>query len=354
MHNNYKPLLVAAIAISFLVDAAPAMSQNGILPGEIGTCEECVDEAETNMLKGKLDAVSFKASMLQLTTSSGARVLRFNNDTILTGAEDFSGIRQGSNLEIEYLKEAGELLAVGIDISSEVPARLASNQIDAKTLAGILSDKTEEVVIIDARSDSSFDDEHIPGAISISAGAFDKKIDMLPAKKDQLIVYYCDGTAWKLSAKSARRAEETGYTNVKVLYGGLPSWKSAGYSTFSEDTNKAASEVKSLEGVVNKEEFSKAVTSKSSDIVLLDVRSYEEFSLGTIPGAITIPADEVSVRIVEIPYGKQVYIYCKSGVRAEMVYNLLKDRGRSSKYLNNKVSVEKGGAFFIGDDTRKQ
>jgi rhodanese-related sulfurtransferase len=109
-----------------------------------------------------------------------------------------------------------------------------------------------------------------------------------------------------------------------------------------------------LEDVVNKEEFSKAATSKSSDIVLLDVRSYEEFALGTIPGAITIPADEVSDRIVEIPPGKQVYIYCKSGVRAEMVYNLLKDRGRSSKYLNNKVSVEEGGAFFIGDDTRKQ
>lgn len=195
MHNNYKSLLVAAIAISFLVDASPAMSQSGTLPGEIGTCEECIDEAETNMLKGKLDAVSFKASMLQLTTSSGVRVVRFNNDTILTGAEDFSGIRQGSNLEIEYLKEAGGLLAIGIDISSEVPARLASNQIDAKTLAGILSDKTEEVVIIDARPDSSFDDEHIPGAISISAGAFDKKIDMLPAKKNQLIVYYCDGTA---------------------------------------------------------------------------------------------------------------------------------------------------------------
>ncbi|WP_319548475.1 rhodanese-like domain-containing protein [Desulfogranum marinum] len=98
-------------------------------------------------------------------------------------------------MEIEYLKEDGVLLAVGIEATIKAPAVLSSNQVNARALADLLSDKTAEVVLIDARSASSFKQEHIPGAISIYTGAFDKNIDKLPAKKDHLIVYYCDGTA---------------------------------------------------------------------------------------------------------------------------------------------------------------
>lgn len=139
-----------------------------------------------------------------------------------------------------------------------------------------------------------------------------------------------------------------------MLYGGLPAWKNAGYKTSSKDTGQIASVVKVLEGVVNSEEFIKAATSRNSNTILLDVRSYEEFEQGIIPGAITIPADEVGNRIVEIPPGKQIYIYCKSGVRAEMVYALFKEKGIPSKYLNKNVFIEKDGSFFIGENTRNK
>lgn len=135
-----------------------------------------------------------------------------------------------------------------------------------------------------------------------------------------------------------------------MLYGGLPAWKDAGYTTSSKDTGQAASAAKVLEGVVDSEEFIKAATSKVSNTVLLDVRSYEEFKQGIIPGAITIPADEINDRIVEIPPGKQIYIFCKSGVRAEMVYVILKEKGVAAKYLNKNVSVETDGSFVIGEN----
>lgn len=88
--------------------------------------------------------------------------------------------------------------------------------------------------------------------------------------------------------------------------------------------------------------------------MLLDVRSDEEIEQGVIPGSLTIPADEVSDRLVEIPAGKQIYIFCKSGIRAEMVYYLLKDKGIPSKYLKKNVSVDKQGSFFINGNTRNQ
>ncbi|MGB3209951.1 MAG: rhodanese-like domain-containing protein [Desulforhopalus sp.] len=139
-----------------------------------------------------------------------------------------------------------------------------------------------------------------------------------------------------------------------MLYGGLPAWKNAGYKTSSRETGESELSVKVLEGLVNSEDFIKAATSKSSDTVILDVRSYEEFERGIIPGAVTIPADEINDRIVELPPAKQIYIYCKSGVRAEMVYVILKEKEIAAKYLNKNVSVEKDGSFFIREKTRIQ
>jgi hypothetical protein len=194
MYKNKKRLLTTAIATLFLVNPMIGMSQNGSSPTEISNCEECVDSADTNIVNGTLEAISFKASMLQLTTNSGATVVKFNDKTILTGVGDFSEIRSGSKLVIEYLKKDGVLLAVSIEAIIKASAVLPDNQISANSLADLLLDKTAVVALIDARSAQSFNREHIPSALSISAGTFDKNRDKLPAEKDHLIVYYCDGT----------------------------------------------------------------------------------------------------------------------------------------------------------------
>jgi Rhodanese-like domain len=195
IYKNKKIVLVTAVATLFLVNPMIGLSQNGPSPTEISNCEECVDSADTNIVNGTLEAISFKASMLQLATIGGATVVKFNNETILTGVGDFSEIRSGSKLVIEYLKRDGVLLAVGIEATNKASAVLSVNQVNASSLADLLSDKTAAVALIDARSAQSFNREHIPGAISISAGTFDKNRDKLPAERDHLIVYYCDGTS---------------------------------------------------------------------------------------------------------------------------------------------------------------
>ncbi len=50
--------------------------------------------------------------------------------------------------------------------------------------------------------------------------------------------------------------------------------------------------------------------------VFLDVRTIQEFKAEHTLGAIHIPVSELSVRIHEVPKGKQVYVYCEAGVRA--------------------------------------
>ncbi len=61
--------------------------------------------------------------------------------------------------------------------------------------------------------------------------------------------------------------------------------------------------------------------------VLLDVRRFDEYDAGKIPGAINIPLDEIRGRLGEIPKDKNIYIYCEAGLRGYLVQRILKQNG---------------------------
>lgn len=60
---------------------------------------------------------------------------------------------------------------------------------------------------------------------------------------------------------------------------------------------------------------------------LVDVRTADEASLGSIPGAINIPLDELRERMGEIPSDKAVYLFCGVGLRGYLASNILKENG---------------------------
>lgn len=47
------------------------------------------------------------------------------------------------------------------------------------------------------------------------------------------------------------------------------------------------------------------------DVVLLDVRPEDEFSLGHLPGALNIPLRELEQRLAELPDGHEIVAYCR-------------------------------------------
>lgn len=50
---------------------------------------------------------------------------------------------------------------------------------------------------------------------------------------------------------------------------------------------------------------------RQDDVVLLDVRPTPEYQAGHIPGAISIPYDELPDRLAELPTGKTIVAYCR-------------------------------------------
>jgi NADPH-dependent 2,4-dienoyl-CoA reductase/sulfur reductase-like enzyme/rhodanese-related sulfurtransferase len=65
----------------------------------------------------------------------------------------------------------------------------------------------------------------------------------------------------------------------------------------------------------------------SKNDFLVDVRSPEEFSLGSIPNAINIPVDDLRKRLNELPKDKNIYIFCQVGLRGYLAQRILLQNG---------------------------
>ena len=70
----------------------------------------------------------------------------------------------------------------------------------------------------------------IPGATLLTeAGGYDPSL--LPADKAKPLIFYCSSSWCSASTTAAKRARDTGYTNVSVLPAGIKGWREAGKST---------------------------------------------------------------------------------------------------------------------------
>lgn len=60
---------------------------------------------------------------------------------------------------------------------------------------------------------------------------------------------------------------------------------------------------------VNREELVRRV--RDGEVIVLDVRPSEEYAAGHIPGAVSVPIDELKARLRELPKGKEIVAYCR-------------------------------------------
>ena len=73
----------------------------------------------------------------------------------------------------------------------------------------------------------------------------------------------------------------------------------------------------------------KGIFEQSGDYIILDVRTFEEYNDGHIPGAICIPNENIgSEPLEELPDKDQlIYVYCRSGNRSKKAAHKLVDMG---------------------------
>ena len=65
---------------------------------------------------------------------------------------------------------------------------------------------------------------------------------------------------------------------------------------------------------------------------LLDVRTHDEFELGSIEGAVNIPLDDLRQRVAELPRNKRMVVFCGIGLRAHVACRMLVQQGFDDVY----------------------
>lgn len=93
-------------------------------------------------------------------------------------------------------------------------------QVDAEA-AKELMDTEDDYVILDARTQTEYDEGHIPGAILIPHDTVATAAENALPDKDQLILVYC--RSGNRSKEASQALVDLGYTNV-VEFGGINSW----------------------------------------------------------------------------------------------------------------------------------
>lgn len=188
--------------------------------------------------------------------------------------------------------------------AAETPVATASREgwyhqlVDAGFVAGYaVLPKPDGVLIVDSRPNArKYDPGHIPTAVNIPDSQFEKLIDKLPADKQTLLIFYCDGFECLLSHNSAFKAEKLGYTRIHVYAAGYPDWIKQGHI-----------------GAVSVP-FIKKLQDEGAPMTLIDSRPKErKYDKGHIPGAISIPDLQFDKLIDRLPTDKTspLYFYCE-------------------------------------------
>ncbi|WP_328988431.1 metalloregulator ArsR/SmtB family transcription factor [Kribbella sp. NBC_01245] len=76
---------------------------------------------------------------------------------------------------------------------------------------------------------------------------------------------------------------------------------------------------------------------EAGEITVVDVRPSEEYTAGHIPGAVSIPLDELADRLAELPAGTTIVAYCRGPycVMANEAVRILTAKGLSAARLND-------------------
>jgi rhodanese-related sulfurtransferase len=83
----------------------------------------------------------------------------------------------------------------------------------------------------------------------------------------------------------------------------------------------------------------------SGDVIVLDVRTQEEFDEGHIRDALLLPYDEVGKKAGEIlpEKGKTILVYCRTGRRSEIAAKELISKGYTSVYDFGGIATDWNG-----------
>ena len=206
------------------------------------------------------------------------------------------------------------------------------------------------VVILDARPAAAAAKGFVRGAVAAEPSKMADLLASFPPAKLKPPVVVVDETGGATAKAVAQELVKAGYVGVNVLSGGFKAWQAAALPV--EIGTLAAKVVyvpKPRPGSISPAEFTKLAELAPTDrgAVVLDVRNPDETKNGIIKGALVIPEPQLLARLAEIPKNAKLLCHCSTGMRAELVYHQLKEKGYDIRFLPTEITIIDTGEFTI-------
>jgi hydroxyacylglutathione hydrolase len=168
------------------------------------------------------------------------------------------------------------------------------------------------VVVVDIRAFDAFGAQHVPSAWSIDFNGNFATFAGWTLPVDSKILLVADTEV--IVQEAAVWLRRVGLDQVVgYLDGGMLTWNLDGLPT---------------EHVAQLSPWElHRMSDAKGEMVLVDVRSPQEFKAVSLPGALNIPAPELRVRHTEIPKGKPIVVICGTGIRSSLAASILQRNG---------------------------
>ena len=211
-------------------------------------------------------------------------------------------------------------------------------------------DTNTPLVVLDARPATVARLGFMKGAVAADPAMMADLLKAFPAARLKPPIVVVDETGGEAAKTVATELVKAGYGGVNILSGGFKAWQAAALPV---ETGTLATQAvfvpKPRPGSIAPAEFTKVAELGPTErgVVILDVRNPDETKTGVIKGALTIPEPQLLSRLSEVPKDSKIVCHCSTGIRAELAYHLLKEKGYDVRFLPTEITIIDTGDFTI-------
>jgi rhodanese-related sulfurtransferase len=176
-----------------------------------------------------------------------------------------------------------------------------------------------EIALLDVREEALHAEGHPLFAANLPLSRIEQEAYARIPRLTVPIVVFDDGEG--LALKAADRLRALGYEDVHLLENGLQGWRDAGYEVFRDVNAPSKAFGELVESKRHTPSLSaqevKALLDARADIVIVDVRRFDEFHTMSIPTATSVPGGELALRMRELAPdpGTRIIVNCAGRTR---------------------------------------
>lgn len=202
----------------------------------------------------------------------------------------------------------------------------------------------EELVLVDVREEAPFAEAHPLFATNIPLSKLELEVFSRIPRRDTAVTVYDNGEG--LAQVAVQRLQDLGYSDVRLLDGGLQGWRDAGGELFI-DVNVPS---KAFGELVESQRHTPSLAAEDvlalleakADVVVLDARRYDEYQTMSIPSGISVPGAELVLRARELAPdpSTRIIVNCAGRTRSIIGAQSLVNAG-----LPNPISALRNGTI---------